>query len=264
LPHVADGQVAFDGERQGEAEQFGGVPQPALLDVEIGEVAVPTRVDLVEVLVGRPKDCQRRFAAATLALQHIADALDQPRPHGERRIVDAGRDFGGSSNQNARSSDVVGLHGEIGLQCKGVAEVRVRAQRGIALEHDFGCRGVQFRDVPVSVVPLVHRQGVMVDADAGRVLAPLAKQHRSFAGCDGVVESIDQVILAGEQLEQLRLIHGRLERSPLERGPEEGSRLRVRAGSRRGTTGVGRMTQRASCVSGAHRVMGQHGRVRVR
>ena len=51
-----------------EAEQLGGLPQPPLLDVEVGEVAVPARVDLVEVLVGRAEDRQRRFAAAALAL----------------------------------------------------------------------------------------------------------------------------------------------------------------------------------------------------
>ena len=60
LPDPADRQVPLDGEREAEVEQLASLAQPPLLHVEVGEVAVAARVDLVEVLVAELEDRQRR------------------------------------------------------------------------------------------------------------------------------------------------------------------------------------------------------------
>ena len=72
------------------------------------------------------------------------------------------------------------------------------AGAGVGLEHLLGGSGVLVRELPVGVVPVVHGQRVVVDADPGGVLVPLAEQHRPLAGGDGVVEAVHQVALLGE------------------------------------------------------------------
>ena len=92
------------------------LPEPPLLDVEVGEVAVAARVDLVEVLVRRAEDRQRRFAAATLALQHVADAArstERARRGSGRRLPAASA--AARAEEESRPLDVVDLHGQVGL-----------------------------------------------------------------------------------------------------------------------------------------------------
>ena len=144
------------------------------------------------------------------------------------------------------------------------AEVHLRTHRGISAEHVLGGGGVLFGDVPVGVVPVVHRQRVVVDADPGGVLVPLAQQHRPSAGGDGVVEAIEQVALLGEQLEELGLVRLGVRGTPFERGLEERGRLRVGAGPGGRPPGRGGMTEHAVGIAGADRVVGEDRGVGVR
>ena len=131
LPDPADRQVALDRERQADAEQLGGAPEPPLLDVEVGEVAVAARVDLVEVLVG---PCSRIDSVASRLprspSQHVADAVDQPDAHrrasGRRCRRRARPLVRGSSS---RPVEVAGLQGEVGLHRERVAEAARSASR---------------------------------------------------------------------------------------------------------------------------------------
>ena len=87
-------------------------------------------------------------------------------------------------------------------------------------------------------------------------LVPLAQQHGPLAGGDGVVETIEQIALLGEQLEELGLVRLGVRGAPLEGSLEEGGRLGVGAGSGRGPPGRRGVAEHPVGIAGADGVVG--------
>ena len=94
----------------------------------------------------------------------------------------------------------------------------------------------------------------MIGGHTGAIPRLLAHPHGSCAGSDGIVESVDQVVLDGHGFEQFGTVGGSGGGGALQRPGIELGRLRVRAGTCRIPTGGSRVAQDGGRVAGTERV----------
>ena len=250
LPDPADGQVALDGQRQADAEQIARLREPPLLDVEVRQVAVAARVDLVEVVAGRgrgspaslsrpspgrssPRRCRRSARSRTDSVGSPAPAASSPR----------------CDQQRLRRRHVAGVQREVRLACasawpSGLDLLGRRLAFGL---EDLRGRGRRARRPRrrSRVVPVVHgeRRG-------GSVLTPALSPARSpqLHRSAGWRRWRRRAGRSGST--PRRAPRAAPPRRPAVSGaplssasPEERGRLRVRARSGRGAAGVGGVAQ---------------------
>ena len=151
------------------------------------------------------------------------------------------------------------MHREERLHRVAVAERHVGDRDVVAVEHGDGLAGVTLGNVTVGVVPVVHRQGVVVGRDASEVADALTQLHRPIGRGDGELEPVDEVVLLGQPLEQLGLPLERSEGPSVERQLQQGGRLATSAGPGRDPRRLRRVAQHAHRIAGADGVVGEDG-----
>ena len=200
LPDVADGEIELHGERQADVQHCRRLGQAALLDVEVGEIAEAARVDLVDVVDRRRHDPEHPLPAAVAALDDREDAVEQPGADVQQPVVAAISGPARLPQQVSRRREVVGLHGQIGLQREGMTQ-----HHGFVRPREDGDRvgGVSVGSAPVGPVPLVVGQRLVVRADGGHVAHLLTQAQGLGRRADRLLEPVQDVVLGGQPLQQV-------------------------------------------------------------